>query len=174
MDSAVEFYKRAQERVPLPETAIALGDLYTKLGRVDEAKRQYELVEFIERAGSIESGTYSRNIALFWADHDVKLDEALTVARRERELRSDIYTSDALAWCLFKKGQLTEAKTAMDEALRLGTRDARLFYHAGMIEQGLGNRRDAVKHLQFALKINPSFDILQADTARQTLRALGV
>ena len=94
------------------------------------------------------------------------------MARRERELRSDIYTSDALAWCLYKKGQLTEAKTAMDEALRLGTQDARLFYHAGMIEQALGNRRNAVKYLQFALKINPSFDILQAEAARQTLRAI--
>jgi tetratricopeptide (TPR) repeat protein len=172
LDSAVGFYKQAQERVPLPETAIALGDLYTKQGRADEAKRQYELVEFIERAGSVESKTYSRNIALFWADHDVKLDEALTVARRERELRSDIYTSDALAWCLYKKGQLTEAKTAIDEALRLGTQDARLFYHAGMIEQALGNRRNAVKYLQLALKINPSFDILQAEVARQTLRAI--
>ena len=172
LDSAVEFYKQAQERVPLPETAIALGDLYTKQGRADEAKRQYELVEFIERAGSNESRTYSRNIALFWADHDIKLDEALTAAKRERELRSDIFTSDVLAWCLFKKGRLTEAKTAMDEALRLGTQDARLFYHAGMIEQALGNRRNAVKYLQLALKINPSFDILQAEVARQTLRAI--
>ena len=60
----------------------------------------------------------------------------------------------------------------MDEALRLGTQDARLFYHAGMIEQALGNRRNAVKYLQFALKINPSFDILQAEAARQTLRAI--
>ena len=171
-DSAITYYKQAQERVPLPETAIALGDIYAKLGRADEAKRQYDLVEFIEGAGSTESKTYSRNIALFWADHDIKLDEALTVAKRERELRSDIYTSDTLAWCLYKKGQLTEAKTAMDEALRLGTQDARLFYHAGMIEQALGNRRNAVKYLQFALKINPSFDILQAEAARQTLRAI--
>ncbi len=171
-DSAIKYYKQAQERVPLPETAIALGDIYAKLGRTDEAKKQYDLVEFIERAGSTESKTYSRSIALFWADHDIKLDEALTIAKREREVRSDIFTSDTLAWCLFKKGQLPEAKTAMDEALRLGTRDARLFYHAGMIEQALGNRRAAVKHLQLALKINPSFDILQADTARQTLRAI--
>ncbi len=168
--SAIKFYKQAQERVPLPETAIALGDLYAKLGRADEAKSQYDLVEFIERAGS-ENGTYSRNIALFWANHDIKLDEALTVAQRERETRSDIYTSDTLAWCLYKKGRLTEAKISIDEALRLGTMDARLFYHAGMIEQALGNRRAAVKHLRLALKINPSFDILQADTARQTLRA---
>jgi len=171
-DSAITYYKQAQARVPLPETAIALGDIYAKLGRTEEAKSQYDLVEFIEGAGSTESKTYSRGIALFWADHDIKLDEALTIAKREREIRSDIYTSDVLAWCLFKKGRLTEAKTAMDEALRLGTRDARLFYHAGMIEQGLGNRRVAVKYLRLALKTNPSFDILQADAVRQILLAI--
>ncbi|HXG86299.1 MAG TPA: tetratricopeptide repeat protein, partial [Pyrinomonadaceae bacterium] len=92
--------------------------------------------------------------------------------KREREIRSDIYTSDVLAWCLYKKGNFAEAKKAIDEALRLGTRDARINYHAGMIEQALGNRRDAVKYLQLALEINPLFDILQADVAKQTLRAI--
>ncbi len=170
-DAAIEFYRQAQERVPLPETAIALGDLYTNLGRAEEAKKQYDLVEFIERTGA-GAGAYSRQLALFYADHDVKLDEALAIALRERAARADIYTSDALAWCLYKKGDLAGAKRSIDEALRLGTRDARIHYHAGMIEQALGNRRDAAKHLLLALKINPSFDILQAGVARQTLRAI--
>lgn len=170
-EAAVDFYKRAQERVPLPDTAIALGDLYTKLGRTEEAKRQYELVEFIERT-SAASGTYSRQLALFYADHDTKLDEALSIAQRERAARSDIYTCDALAWCLYKKGQFAEAKKAIDEALRLGTRDARINFHAGMIYRALGERRDATKHLQLALEINPSFDVLQADVAKQTLRTI--
>ncbi|MCA1556448.1 MAG: hypothetical protein LC747_07135, partial [Acidobacteria bacterium] len=73
-ETAIEFYKQAQALVPLPETAIALGDLYARLNRSEEAKRQYNLVEFIERAGSIESQTYSRQLAVFWADHDMKLD----------------------------------------------------------------------------------------------------
>ncbi len=172
-DEAIEFYKQAQARVPLPETAIALGDIYTKLGRTEEAKKQYDLLEFIESASATAAGsTYSRQLALFYADHDVKLDDALEIARRERAARSDIYTCDALAWCLYKKGEFTEAKTAIDEAMRLGTRDARINYHAGMIEQALGNRPDAVKFLRRALEINPAFDVLQADAAKQTLRAL--
>lgn len=173
-ESAVEFYKQSQARVPLPEYAIALGDLYAQRGLMQEAKRQYELVEFIERAGSAESRTYSRNIALFWADHDTRLDEALAIARRERAERSDIYTSDALAWCLFKNGQLEEAKRAMDEALRLGTRDARLFYHAGMIYNGIGDRRSAGKYLKLALALNPSFDVRQAEVAKRTLRTIAI
>ncbi len=167
-NAAIEFYKRALDRVPLPDTAIALGDLYTKLGRTDEAKKQYDLVEFIERTTAAGS-TYSRQLALFYADHDMKLDDALQIAQRERAARNDIFTCDALAWVLFKKGDLVGAKAASDEALRLGTRDARINYHAGMINRALGNRREAAKYLQLALKINPFFDILQADVARRTL-----
>ena len=87
VEAAEEFYRRAIERVPLPEYAAALGDLYTKLGRTEDARRQYELVEFIERGGA-QGDTYTRQLAMFWADHDTKLDEALDVARRERAQRS--------------------------------------------------------------------------------------
>jgi tetratricopeptide (TPR) repeat protein len=168
---AIEFYRRATERVPLPDYAIALGDLYTKLGQTEEAKRQYALVEFVERAGS-NNNTYSRQLALFWADHDMRLDDALAAAERERAARGDIYTCDALAWCLYKKGRLAEAKSAMDEALRLGTRDARLLYHAGMIGNALGDRQAAAKSLKAALAINAALDVLQADVARRTLAGI--
>jgi tetratricopeptide (TPR) repeat protein len=171
-DQAIKLYKRSLELVPLPDTAIALGDLYAKVGRADEARQQYDLAQFIEQAGASASGTYSRQLALFWADHDMKLDDALVIARRERAARSDIYTSDALAWCLYKKGELSEAKTSIEEALRLGTRDARLYYHAGMIYHGLGDRQNAKKYLKRAFEINPSFDLLQADIGRRTLDAL--
>jgi tetratricopeptide (TPR) repeat protein len=107
--------------------------------------------------------------AVFLADHDTRLDEALELARRERAARADIYTCDALAWALFKKGRLREAEAAAKEALRLGTRDAQIHYHAGMIYHGLGDGRAAAKHLRLALDINPAFDVLQAGVAQDTL-----
>ncbi|HWT01716.1 MAG TPA: tetratricopeptide repeat protein [Pyrinomonadaceae bacterium] len=168
-EAAVALYQKSLDRTPSPEAAVALGDIYAKLGKTVEAKRQYELVEFVERAGAA-AGTYSRQLAVFWADHDTKLDEALEIARRERERRADIHTSDALAWCLYKKGQLAEAKAAIDEALRLGTRDARLLYHAGMIYRALDDRGRAAKYLKAALDINPQFDVLQAEAAKRALR----
>jgi len=58
------------------------------------------------------------------------------------------------------------------EALRLGTRDAKMEYHAGMIQHALGNNHEATRHLQLALEINPSFDVLQAEVARGTLRTV--
>ena len=60
----------------------------------------------------------------------------------------------------------------MNEALRLGTRDARLYYHAGMISTALGERKQAAEYLRSALEINPTFDVLGADVARRTLGEL--
>lgn len=171
IENAVALYKRAAERVPSPEYIAALGDLYTKLGRADEAMQQYGQVEFIEKAG-VDGGTYSRQLAMFWADHDLRLDDALAIAQREREARRDIYASDTLAWCLYKKGRFLDAQIAVNEALRLGTRDPKLFYHAGMIALSLGERQAGEDFLEKALAINPSFDILHADVAREELKKL--
>ena len=172
--AAASLFERAQGRVPLPDTAAALGDVYAKLGRAEDARRQYELVEFIERTAGAAPGTYSRQLALFWADHDIKLDEALAVARRERESRADIFTEDALAWCLYKKGQLAEARDSIERALRLGTRDARMLYHAGMIYTALGDARKGGDYLRRALEINPGFDALQSEAARQSLASRAI
>ena len=171
LNKAMELYERAQNRTPLPDTAVALGDLYAKLGRADEAKRQYDLVEFIER-NSAASGTYSRQLAMLWADHDANLQPALAIVQRERSLRQDVFTCDALAWILFKNKRLDEAQKSIDEALRLGTRDARIFYHAGMIYEAQGDTSKASKYLKLAFTISPTFDLLQADKARQTLAAI--
>jgi tetratricopeptide (TPR) repeat protein len=169
---AIALYQQAQARVPLLDTAVALGDLYTREGRLEEAKRQYQLVEFIERSGSAQSRTWSRQLALFWADHDLRPEEALAAARAERQKRSDIYTCDALAWCLLKAGKAEEARAALLEALRLGTRDPRLLYHAGMIYHRLGDRTQAARYLEAALDIDPGFDVLQAEVAKRTLAGL--
>jgi Tfp pilus assembly protein PilF len=64
---------------------------------------------------------------------------------------------------------LEEARAAIKEALRLGTRDARLFYHAGMIAKAAGDRAGAREQLERALELSPEFDPLQAREARRAL-----
>src|SRR5262249_45257104 len=107
------------------------------------------------------------------ADHDLKLDDALEIMQRERQTREDVYTYDALAWCLYKKGRFIEARVAIDQARRLGTQDARMFYHTGMIYDALGDRTQASKYLKLAIKTDSAFDVLQVEVARRKLRELG-
>ena len=71
-----------------------------------------------------------------------------------------------------KEGRPDEAAKAMTEALKLGTRDARLFYHAGMIYHRLGDRAGAGTPLRPGPQaLNPHFSLRDADEARQTLAA---
>jgi tetratricopeptide (TPR) repeat protein len=95
------------------------------------------------------------------------------MARAEYAVRQDVYGADALAWALFKAGQIDEAAALSERALALGTRDALLLYHAGMIAARQGDHERARRLLNEALAINPGFDPLQATVARQTLAGLG-
>lgn len=97
---------------------------------------------------------------------------ALALAEAEITTRRDIYGYDALAWAVLANGRSAEARTAMTEALALGTRDAKLFFHAGMIEAALGNADAARAFLEDALATDPSFDPRGAAMARATLPAL--
>jgi tetratricopeptide (TPR) repeat protein len=169
---AIELYQKALAIIPLPEYAAALGDLYARMGRSDEAQKQYDLVEYIGHLSTVNQVLYNRELAYFYADHDRKLEAALDLARRELEVRKDVYAYDVLAWALYKNGQPEAALAAMTEALALGTRDARLFFHAGMIHHRLGNTTSAQRYLQRALATNPYFHPLHVTVAEQTLAAL--
>jgi tetratricopeptide (TPR) repeat protein len=169
---ALTHLRQAIDVVPQPDYVAALGDLLAKTGQLAEARRQYELVEYIGRLSALNQVLYNRELACFYLDHDRKIDEALALARRELETRRDVYAHDLLAWALYKNGQPEAARAAMVEALRLGTRDARLFFHAGMIERALGDTAASARFLRRALETNPDFHPLQADEARRTLHSL--
>jgi tetratricopeptide (TPR) repeat protein len=172
-DEAIRFYEQVVAIIPQPTTLAALGDLYARTGRSDQAQLQYDTVEFIGKLSSFNQQLYNRELALFYADHDIKLAEALKLTTQEIKVRQDIYGYDALAWALFKNGRAREAAEAIAQAMNLGTADASIYYHAGMIYYRLGDQQQARQHLQQALKLNPHFSIWHADEAKRALEELG-
>jgi tetratricopeptide (TPR) repeat protein len=164
---AITQYEQVTKRLPDPVYVAALGDLYKLAGREREAAAQYALVEQIARLSELNGALYNRQLALFYADHDMKPAEAYQLATREYQTRRDIYGADAVAWTALKAGKLSEAQAAMKEALNLGTRDAKLLYHAGLIARAAGDQAAAHDYLQRALALNPQFDPLQAKFAQQ-------
>jgi Flp pilus assembly protein TadD len=60
----------------------------------------------------------------------------------------------------------------MTSALRLGTKDASLFFHAGLIYEQIGETEKARTFLDRAEALNPQFNLLLADVAQQALRRL--
>ena len=172
INESIELYEKAVRILPDPGYVASLGDLYKLSGRPGDAEKQYALVETIGRLNTLSGTLYNRQLALFYANHDLKPDEAYKQAAAEYETRRDIYGADALAWTALKAGKIEEAQAAIKEALKLGTKDAKLFYHAGMIERAAGNTAEAKRLLTLALKTNPGFDPVQSTIAKAALEEL--
>jgi tetratricopeptide (TPR) repeat protein len=169
LDESIQLYRRSIAVIPFPVYVAELGDVYKKAGRAYEAHQQYELVEYIGRLSKLNQVLANRELALFYADQGIKLPQALELARKELEVRHDIYTWDALAWVLYNNRRLREAAEAINKALALHTNDSLLLFHAGMIYHTLGQDPEAEDFLQRALRTNPHFHVFHAETASRTL-----
>jgi tetratricopeptide (TPR) repeat protein len=171
---AIELYEAAVAVVPQPDFLAALGDLYTIAGQDQKARTEYGTVEVIAMLAKINQQVYNRQLAMYYADHDLKLDDALRLTTTELAVRHDVYGYDAQAWALYKNHRWGEAKVASDRALAQHTPDAKLWYHAGLIDQALGNLDRARVELRRSLTLSPAFDPLQSSRARAALADLGV
>ncbi len=160
---AVDLLERAHRQSPLVDTAWRLGDARAAAGDEKGAAESYSIVVKDGRKGD------ARTLALFYAVKNRDIDEAITLARGEMAERPGVYTCDALAWALYRKGEIKEARELADRATRLGTRDATLLYHAGAIRIAGGEREQGKKLVQEALALNPKFDPTGAPEAAKLL-----
>jgi tetratricopeptide (TPR) repeat protein len=180
LDEAIGLYQRAIARMPLPEFVIALGETQQAAGHAAEAAKQYELVRAMEQLFKANGVDTDLELALFDADHpstDPKTGDetpaaTLVLARDAYARRPSVKAADTLAWALLKAGQAAEARRYADEALRLGTHDPLMLYHAGTIAQVQGDSVAARDWLTRSLERNPSFSPLYAPLARQALANL--
>lgn len=166
---AIDWGEQAIARTLDPATLGVVGDAYAALGDTAKAEEYFRVLEV---AVSRQVGPFHRAWSLFLLDHDRRTGEVLDKAHEEIAVRKDIYGWDLLGWALHKNGRDADARRAMGQALALGTRDAMLFYHAGMIERALGERGAARRHLTEALAVNPYWHPTQPDSARAALEAL--
>jgi tetratricopeptide (TPR) repeat protein len=134
---AVDHLKRAADLNPLPEYQWTLADALRAEKRADEAR----VVEADLKARGAASDP--RTFALYLASRGDQVEAAVRLAQQELDSRKDIFTLDALAWSLAAAGRSAEARVAIKQALAEGTKDARLFYHAGRIAALVSEKREA-------------------------------
>jgi tetratricopeptide (TPR) repeat protein len=167
-DEAIALYKQAIDHVPLPEFVIALGETEQVAGRAADAKEQYGLVRVIEQLFKANGVNTDMELALFEADHG-DAAQAVAQARTAYAERPNVKAADTLAWALSQAGQQAEAQKYMTEALKLGSKDALFFYHAGMIAYRAGDMPEARTRLEQALAQAPTFSVAYAPVARHPL-----
>ena len=169
--NALVFATKGADVYPLPEVLGYEYDAQDALGKRADAAQTLDLIYAIERIGNAQ-GMNDRLIAMFYADHGLRAEDAVMIAHRDLARRDDIYAEDTLAWTLATAGKWTDARAHSERAVRLGTEDAKLQYHAGIIALHCGDRDEARKRLELALSINARFNPFQSVQAQQTLARL--
>jgi tetratricopeptide (TPR) repeat protein len=166
---AIQLELQATETNPLPQFVAMLGDLYEVTGQDGQAREQRELMDAIQTLLAENGVKTDLETAVYYADHDIRSQEALALAERAHRERPSIQADDGLAWALYRNDRCDEALGYSKRALRLGTQDAAFFFHRGLIERCLGNRAAAERWLTSALETNPGFSVLLAPVAKAIL-----
>lgn len=169
---ATAHYERSARVTPNHDALAALATLAKAGGDEKAAARSIERVlAFHGGTGRPhDHGPGNAPLARFLADHDLDPARALREARAAHARFPNIATTDTLAWCLLKAGKPKEARAMIRRAMKWGTPDAELDFHAAMIERALGEHPSARRHLARALGRNPAFHPLHARTAAGLLR----
>lgn len=116
-----------------------------------------------------QPGGLDRQWAMLQLDRGHAVPALLASIREENQTRRDVYARDLLAWALYRSGQVHEALQESAMALALGTRDASLYFHAGMIAAAAGDTALARLRLSAALELNPRWHPTQPEEARAFL-----
>lgn len=141
---ARQLYQEQLAKVPTPDLAAVVGDLMLATGDPSSAERYYRMSEQIELAGWGNGARQPQVLARFLAERELDIPRAVALADEAASARRDIFTLDTQAWAYFRMGRLPQAERIAQQALRTGTRDARILYHAAEIAAATGDRAAAL------------------------------
>jgi tetratricopeptide (TPR) repeat protein len=157
---------------PLPQALGYQADAQRALGQAVAARATEALVGAEERLFNAQ-GINDRLLANYYAQRRIHLNEALQAAKDDYRRRGDeIYSCDTMAWVLAAMGRWHQALPFARLALRTGTQDSEVRYHAAMVELHNGRPERARELLQSALSNSSNFDAFEAADARDQLAKL--
>jgi tetratricopeptide (TPR) repeat protein len=171
LSAAVRDYRAVVAQLPLPEYVVELADLYLATGRPQRARQQLAVAAASARLAAGNGVRTDLETALVEADHGSPV-AALRAARAEWSRRRTVHTADALAWALHATGRDAAALRYARRATALGTPDARIHFHRGVIEAALGHAVAARTHLRTAMRLDAGSAPLRERQARAVLARL--
>jgi tetratricopeptide (TPR) repeat protein len=154
--AAVNYVQKAREIRPDNSgvvTTLALS--LDSAGRKQEARQAYEALLKIEPTNAVALN----NLAFILAEGGADLDQALTMAQRAKQLLPNLAeVSDTLGWIYLKKNLSDNAIQIFSDLVAKTPHKATYRYHLGMALSQKGDKRQAAKELQEALKSDPTKD----------------
>ncbi len=163
------------ERFPAPAALVLLAELQQVSG---DAAGEAETIELVRLTATLqeEAGqVVDVEMAVFEADIGANSERAVALARRNYDVRPDnVFAADALAWALLSSGDAEAAVPFVEQAVRLGTANPLLNYHAAGVFAAVGDDERARQHLGEAMRAGMSFSVRHADAAAALAEELGL
>jgi tetratricopeptide (TPR) repeat protein len=166
---AVKLLRQLCDAAPHAENVYALAEALHHEGSPD-ARAAYAEFERKALAESATRDNANRELVFYYVDRRRQSDDARRIAEIERAARHDVHTLDAYAWALSAAGDHEKAWAEIDQALAVGTRDAVVLYHAGIIASRLHDLPAAQRFLTQSLEVSSVSPV--AEEARSALSAL--
>ena len=167
--AAIDNYRIAVSRLPLPEYITGLGEAELAAHRSRAARHDLALIGAEERLLQANGVNTDVDLALFEANHGSPA-RAVLLARRAWAQAPSVRSADALGWALTRAGHADSGLRWSRRALKLGSIDPSFLFHAGIAAKASGHLAQAETYLRRALALNPNFSPLYAPAAREALQ----
>jgi tetratricopeptide (TPR) repeat protein len=164
LDEAIALLERVVEQRASADDLLRLAEWLETAGDPAAARARHQQAEALADAEP-------RPLAHHLARHGLEPVRALALAQAELDARANLAAHDTLALAQLRAGQLDEARASIDAALRLGTPDAQLHLHAGLIAAAAGRRDLAARELARAEQLDRGADPLLAGELRRAVEA---
>lgn len=175
VDAAVTALTELTSTQPRPDALILLSELQHLEGDAQAAAATDAVVRATALLQENAGQSVDLEMALFEADRGESPDRALELAERAYEERPDnVYAADALAWATHAAGDTENAVPLVEDALRLGTADPLLRFHAARIFADAGRPDRARIELERVAAVSPWRAIGVIDEVRALARELDV
>ena len=167
---AVDLLRQRNLKFPTAASRYALAQALERAGQAREADLAY--ADFAATALRLidSSENANRELTFYYLGRGHNPTEALRIAQLEITKRHDVNTLDVYAWALCGNGRYQEAQKQIAIALAVGVREAKMFYHAGVIDARLHDDASAARYLKQSVELNPWSE--SAGAAREALGKL--
>jgi tetratricopeptide (TPR) repeat protein len=174
LDAAAAGLEEVTATRPQPAALVLLADLQRAAGDDAAAADTDEVVRSLATLQEAAGQTVDLELALFEADRGDDPDLAIDLARAAYDARPDnVFVADALAWALHRADRSDDAVAYVEQALRLGSADPLLRFHAAAVMAAVGDEAAAREHLEAIVDV-PWFSVAHRDDAAALADELGI
>ena len=167
-DLVIAPYQKALDLQPRSAPlATMVGNLYLKKGDLETARKYFAQALDADPNFAVALA----NTAWVYAQEGKNLDVALGMAQKAKSLMPELPSiTDTLAWVMYKRGDYTGGIPLLRECIQKSPESGEFHYHLGMALLAAGQRAQARKELEAALRMK--LNSADEQQARQALNQI--